>query len=137
MTTGERIKGRRKEVGLSLNNLAVKADISPGYLSALENDKQSDPSLKKALQLATALDTTIGYLFSGVNVDKVCETCKFFLYGECHRFPPVYTGVKSVNIGYNRENYREITEDQDTWGFPEVEKTDRCGEWTPDETKGE
>lgn len=58
-----------------------------------------------------------------------CDTCDFFAGGLCHRYPPVYMGRREVTVDYNRDNYRAITEDQDFFGYPEVDKTDWCGEW--------
>ena len=62
-------------------------------------------------------------------LEGFCETCCFFDGGYCKRFPPQFTGVKEVVIGYNSDNYRDITDEQDTWSFPEVDKTDWCGEY--------
>ena len=119
MTSGERIRIQREKIGLSLNKLAKKANISPAYLSALENDKQSDPSLSIAHKLATALETTIGYLFEGVETKQTCENCFFFavnVFDEnvCRRFPPQYVG-----------------ESKHKWLFPPVNNWSWCGEWKP------
>ena len=52
-----------------------------------------------------------------------CKTCDFFNgTNRCLRFPPQFTGLQQIVVGY-------ITEEQETWGFPEVGKDDYCGEY--------
>ena len=120
MTLGERIRTERESQGLTLNALARKANISPAYLSQLENDKSKDPSIQIAFKIAAALDTTVLYLFKGETEKKSCETCYFcehtYYDGDlymCHRYPPHYAG------------------DADEANFSEVNADDWCGEWKP------
>ncbi len=60
MKIGERIRNRRKELGLSLRELGSRIDLSAGYLSQLEND-QISPSLNSLQNIATALDVPMFY----------------------------------------------------------------------------
>lgn len=60
MKIGERIRNRRKELGLSLRKLGAKVDLSAGYLSQLEND-QISPSLNSLQNIATALEVPMFY----------------------------------------------------------------------------
>lgn len=64
MTTpmGQRIRDRRKEKGLTLDELATKAKCSKGYVWELENKKPPRPSADKLASIASALDTTVDVL---------------------------------------------------------------------------
>ena len=55
------IKALRIERGLKQNELAEKAKISWRQLSNIENDK-TDPKISTLVSIATALETTVGYL---------------------------------------------------------------------------
>jgi len=52
---GERIRRRRKAIGLTAKDLARVADVSPSYVSQLEHGKQDQPSLEVLAALASAL----------------------------------------------------------------------------------
>ncbi len=52
---GERIRRRRKAIGLTAKDLARVADVSPSYVSQLEHGKQDQPSLEVLSALAAAL----------------------------------------------------------------------------------
>jgi transcriptional regulator with XRE-family HTH domain len=63
LTVGERIRLRRKELGLSLSALAEKAGVAKSYLSNLENNKhEARPSGRTLYQIAEALGTTMSDL---------------------------------------------------------------------------
>ena len=64
MTTqmGQRIRDLRKENGLTLDQLAVKAGCSKGYIWELENKNPPRPSADKLAAIASALDTTVDVL---------------------------------------------------------------------------
>ena len=127
MTLGERIKKLRKEMGLSLGKLSEVSGISNAYLCQLETGKSKDPSLSKARQLASALNTTISYLFDGTEVKEFCGNCRFFgdksvdyyngEFRDCYRYPPQVL-LQSDNTEIMRS--------------PVVhEASDWCGEWKP------
>lgn len=61
---GERIKTRRQELGFTQDVLAVKANISKGFLSDLENGKRN-VSAEKLLDLADVLGLSLDYLMKG------------------------------------------------------------------------
>lgn len=65
MTVGGRIRQLREERGISLSRLAEEAGLSKGYLSALERDEQSNPSLDAVAKLAGALGVTSVELIEG------------------------------------------------------------------------
>jgi transcriptional regulator with XRE-family HTH domain len=60
---GTRIRRFRRERGLNLSQLAHKAGVSKGYLSALENDPEARrPSAETLYALANALGVTMADL---------------------------------------------------------------------------
>ena len=78
---GERIKSRRKQIGLSQIELAQKVGYtSKSTISLIENGKR-DISSAQLKKIATALDTTVDYLmgledFVAVNLVYDDETKK-------------------------------------------------------------
>lgn len=60
MTTGERIKIRREELGMSKAELAKKMGYSRSAITKLERRDTVNPS--KIVELAQALNTTVSYL---------------------------------------------------------------------------
>ncbi|SJZ77490.1 helix-turn-helix domain-containing protein [Selenihalanaerobacter shriftii] len=91
MTIGEKIKSIRKEKKLTLRELASKTDISPSFISDIENNR-SNPSLNRLKDIANALNTSVSYLlgecekqYDGIphkireaisNNPKLLELCK-------------------------------------------------------------
>lgn len=67
---GENIRKIRKAQNISINNLAKKAGISLGYLSDLENNKFTNPTLDKIKLIANALGTTVDELFTTTATKK-------------------------------------------------------------------
>ena len=62
---GERIKRLRNSRGYSLSELAEKAGVSKSYLSYLERDLQTNPSLQFLNKIASTLSTDIEFLLNG------------------------------------------------------------------------
>ena len=58
---GENIKKFREQVGLTLQQLAEKVEMTAGFLSQVETGK-TFPSLSGAKKIASALGTTVGAL---------------------------------------------------------------------------
>ena len=58
-----RIRARRKERGLSQEELARLCGVSRQTINAIENNKY-DPTLSLAFHLARELDTTVDELFT-------------------------------------------------------------------------
>lgn len=56
------IRERRKEIGLSQDELAKKCGVSRQTVNAIENNKY-DPTLMLAFNLAKELNTTVDKLF--------------------------------------------------------------------------
>ncbi|MGM0836076.1 MAG: helix-turn-helix domain-containing protein [Bacillota bacterium] len=68
---GERIRKLRKSKGYSLSELAEKAGVSKSYLSYLERDLQTNPSLQFLQKISLSLGTNIEYLLDGASIAKV------------------------------------------------------------------
>lgn len=60
---GDNIKQLRENKNLSINSLARRCSMSPGYLSDLEKGKKENPSLDTLEKIASELDTTVQQLF--------------------------------------------------------------------------
>ncbi len=56
---GTRVRNARLAKGLSLTDLAAKSGVSKGYLSALENGDDVNPTLDIFFKVAKALDVTL------------------------------------------------------------------------------
>jgi transcriptional regulator with XRE-family HTH domain len=65
-TLGERLRQRRTEKNLSLAELARRADLSKGYLHAIENGDTHNPSAEVLFRIANELGTTIADLLGEV-----------------------------------------------------------------------
>lgn len=63
MKIGERIRTRRKELGLSLRELGGQTAVSASFLSQVEND-QASPSLNSLQSIATALQVPMFYFLN-------------------------------------------------------------------------
>lgn len=61
MKVGEKIKKKRKELGLTLKQLSNKIDISISFLSDIENNR-SNPSLDRLKEIAEGLECSVSYL---------------------------------------------------------------------------
>lgn len=66
MSTGERIKQLRKNIGFTQEQLATKIGISKSEMSLIEKNKRS-PSLPILCLMATKLNTTTDYLLGRTN----------------------------------------------------------------------
>lgn len=60
MRLGERIRARRKELHLSLRDLADKVGLTSSFLSLIERE-QSSPSIESLRKISSALDVPVFY----------------------------------------------------------------------------
>jgi transcriptional regulator with XRE-family HTH domain len=67
MSVGKAVKFARVAAGIKQKDLAVRLDVSPSYLSLVENDKR-EPSISFLRNLADEMSIPLGLLF--VNVDS-------------------------------------------------------------------
>jgi transcriptional regulator with XRE-family HTH domain len=77
-TFGQRIRKRRKEAGLTLDQLAEAAGCSKSYLWELENKNPPRPSAEKLSSIASALKTTSDYLLALDTETSASATDKAF-----------------------------------------------------------
>jgi transcriptional regulator with XRE-family HTH domain len=61
---GRTVRSRRKALGLTLEKLAERAELSPNYLGTIETGRR-DPSLSTIEKIAGALGTVAGELLGG------------------------------------------------------------------------
>lgn len=66
---GQRIQQLRLEKGLSLSELADRADVAKSYLSNVERNIQSNPSIQFIEKIADALQVSINALLYGEPAD--------------------------------------------------------------------
>lgn len=59
---GEIIRAKREEAKISLSDLAKELDISPGYLSQIENGVKKNPNLEIILKIINRLDIDLTML---------------------------------------------------------------------------
>ena len=59
---GERVKKYRSEAGMTLTQLADKAGVAKSYLSALERNIQTNPSIQFLEKIAVVLDVSMDQL---------------------------------------------------------------------------
>jgi len=62
VTTGERIRARRKELGITADVLAEKVDVSRSTIFRWENGFIEKMPIDKLVPIARVLQTTVGYL---------------------------------------------------------------------------
>ena len=68
---GKRLKELRESRGLSLSELAVKSGVAKSYISNMERDKMTNPSLEILTKIASVLEITPQLLISqDKDVDK-------------------------------------------------------------------
>lgn len=79
MTTGERIKERRTELGLSADSLATKIGISRSTMFRYESGAIEKIPLENLVSIANSLNTTVKYLMGW-------DACK---HADCIQHPPV------------------------------------------------
>jgi transcriptional regulator with XRE-family HTH domain len=101
-TLGERIKKVRKELGLSLDTLAAKSDITKSHLRMLEVSA-TQPSIRNLRKIAEALGVSTGYLVDGLDVAIVKPDEEITIY--CKEFEVYLKIVFSEEPKYT-EGYR-------------------------------
>jgi transcriptional regulator with XRE-family HTH domain len=69
---GDRIKARRLELDWVQDELAIKAGISKGFLSDLENGKR-DVGAAKLLSIAQAIGVSLDYLMKGTGAKQASK----------------------------------------------------------------
>ncbi|NMH75281.1 helix-turn-helix domain-containing protein [Bacillus sp. RO2] len=112
---GERIRKLRKSKGYSLSELAEKAGVSKSYLSYLERDLQTNPSLQFLQKISISLGTNIEYLLDGRSTEKKLEQTRLVVDEEWKKLIQ-----KAIKEGMTKEdfvNYRNYLQFQKWQSF--------------------
>src|SRR5215510_13846419 len=67
---GEKLRAARQNVGISLRELARKAEMSASMLSQIETG-QAYPSVRSIYDIAAALDLPVDYFFPGRSDERI------------------------------------------------------------------
>ncbi|MBU8909541.1 helix-turn-helix domain-containing protein, partial [Desertibacillus haloalkaliphilus] len=67
---GERVKKYRLEKGYSLSELAEKAGVAKSYLSSIERNIQSNPSIQFLEKISSVLGVTVEHLLNEESKNK-------------------------------------------------------------------
>ncbi|RIW36104.1 helix-turn-helix domain-containing protein [Bacillus salacetis] len=70
---GERIKSIREKKGMTINELAQKAEISKSYISSIERDIQKNPSINVLERIAAALEVSLDKLLDQPDLEVTLE----------------------------------------------------------------
>ncbi|ADU29907.1 helix-turn-helix domain-containing protein [Evansella cellulosilytica] len=100
---GERVKRYRKEAGMTLTELADKAGVAKSYLSALERNIQTNPSIQFLEKVANVLGLSIDYLLKD-QVDNVS------IVDEDIDKEWVNLVQEAMNSGVSKEEFRDFLE---------------------------
>ncbi|WP_018922254.1 helix-turn-helix domain-containing protein [Salsuginibacillus kocurii] len=96
---GDRVKQHRKERGLSMTELADKAGVAKSYLSALERNIQTNPSVQFLEKVASVLNISVDALIydSVEEAETLDEEWKQLVYD-------------AMDSGVSKEQFREFLE---------------------------
>lgn len=84
---GNKIRQLRKEQGLSLDQLAVKAETSKSYLWELENRETANPTLDKVSKIAEKLGVTAEFLLNDEQVAHSAEDADKAFFRKYQKLP--------------------------------------------------
>ncbi|GGA35395.1 helix-turn-helix domain-containing protein [Paenibacillus physcomitrellae] len=98
---GQRIQQIRLAKGLSLSELAEKADVAKSYLSNVERNIQSNPSIQFIEKVAEALDSSVAYLLYGEHAEE-------------ESLDPEWASLvhEAMNSGISKEEFKQFLEFQ-------------------------
>ncbi|GIN38263.1 MULTISPECIES: helix-turn-helix domain-containing protein [Heyndrickxia] len=98
---GQRIKKFRLQKQLSLSELAERAGIAKSYLSSIERNLQSNPSVQFLEKIAAVLGISVNLLLH----DQIDETNTTELDSEWESLVR-----EAMNSGVSKEEFREFLE---------------------------
>ncbi|MGG4490071.1 helix-turn-helix domain-containing protein [Metabacillus idriensis] len=99
---GERIRKYRKERGLSLSELADRAGVAKSYLSSIERNLQSNPSVQFLEKVSSVLGVSMNTL---ILEEAIYETKKDNLDNEWANLVK-----EAMNSGVTKDQFREFLE---------------------------
>ncbi len=98
---GENVKKFRINKGLSLSELADRAGVAKSYLSSIERNIQSNPSIQFLEKIASVLDITVESLLHDTNDEDMNEIL------DAEWMDLIQEAMKS---GVSKEQFREFLE---------------------------
>ncbi|MFY0757606.1 MULTISPECIES: helix-turn-helix domain-containing protein [Metabacillus] len=99
---GERIRKYRKERGLSLSELADRAGVAKSYLSSIERNLQSNPSVQFLEKVSSVLGVSMNTLILD---ESIYETKKDNLDNEWANLVK-----EAMDSGVTKDQFREFLE---------------------------
>ncbi|WP_181346814.1 helix-turn-helix domain-containing protein [Thalassobacillus sp. CUG 92003] len=97
---GDRIKQIRKDKNLSLSELADRAGVAKSYLSSIERNLQSNPSVQFLEKISAELGVSINYLLHGAQDEEIAG-----LDGDWTELVR-----EAMNSGVSKEQFRDYLE---------------------------
>jgi XRE family transcriptional regulator of biofilm formation len=96
---GKQVNQLRSEMGLSLNELAKRAGVSKSYLSSIERDIQSNPSIQFLEKITAVLGVPIETFFHPVQKSE-------------HKLNPEWSQLvrEAMESGITKEQFQEFLE---------------------------
>jgi len=95
---GEKVKKYRLEKGLSLSELAERAGVAKSYLSSIERNIQSNPSIQFLEKIATVLDISVETFLTDENDETTLD----------HEWARLVR--EAMESGVSKEQFREFLE---------------------------
>lgn len=119
---GDNIRRIRKEKKISINNLSKLTGISLGYLSDLENNKATNPSIDKLNLIASILNVSVDAFFkddidkwdSTINTNQVKEESAMYETGEFKTAEAAMQFIlkQPAIMGYGGFNTNKMTDEE-------------------------
>ncbi|WP_147802910.1 helix-turn-helix domain-containing protein [Alkalicoccus halolimnae] len=98
---GARVREYRKARGLTMSELADRAGVAKSYLSAIERDLQSNPSIQFLEKIASVLDVNMNALLKDASAEDEAAA----LDDEWQQLIS-----EAMNSGVSKEEFRDFLE---------------------------
>ncbi|MDM5361243.1 helix-turn-helix domain-containing protein [Peribacillus sp. RS7] len=95
---GERVKKLREEKKMSMTELADKAGVAKSYLSSLERNLQTNPSIQFLEKISTVLNIPVDALLYDAPNKEILDTDWMKIVEE------------AMNSGVSKQQFREFIE---------------------------
>ncbi len=97
---GDRIKKIRKEKDMSISELAEKAGVAKSYLSSIERNKQTNPSIQFMEKVSVALGVSVNDLLYDASEVKIEDLDEEWLE----------IVMEAMGSGVSKEQFKEFLE---------------------------
>lgn len=97
---GDRIKKIRKEKDMSISELAEKAGVAKSYLSSIERNKQTNPSIQFMEKVSAALGVSVNDLLYDASEVKIEDLDEEWLE----------IVMEAMESGVSKEQFKEFLE---------------------------